>query len=58
MPLRQGERTLGALFLGFESRSAFHPDDPAFELWRHQLVAALQALARVSKPVDPNGSPS
>ncbi len=46
VPLRQGEGTLGALFLGYETRSAFHPEDPAFELWRNQVLAVLQALAR------------
>jgi len=46
VPLRQGDRTLGALFLGFSTRSSFQPDDPAFELWRSQVVAALQALSR------------
>jgi FixJ family two-component response regulator len=46
VPLRQGERTLGALFLGFATRTAFHPEDPAFDLWRNQLEATLQALDR------------
>lgn len=46
VPLRQGDRTLGGLFLGFETRSSFHPEDPAFDLWRGQVVAALQALVR------------
>lgn len=46
VPLRQGDRTLGGLFLGFATRSSFQPEDPAFELWRNQVVAALQALSR------------
>ena len=46
VPLRQGDRTLGWLFLGFATRSSFQPEDPAFELWRSQVVAALQALSR------------
>jgi len=46
VPLRHDGRNLGALFLGFETRSAFHPEDSVFELWRNQLVAALQALGR------------
>lgn len=58
VPLRQGDRTLGGLFLGFETRSIFHPEDPVFDLWCNQLVAALQALARARTwagiPVDPH----
>lgn len=46
VPLHHEGRNLGALFLGFETRSAFHPEDSVFELWRNQLVAALQALGR------------
>ncbi len=46
VPLRQGDRTLGGLFLGFATRSSFQPEDPAFELWRNQVVAALHALSR------------
>ncbi len=46
VPLRQGDHTLGGLFLGFATRSSFQPEDPAFELWRNQVVAALQALSR------------
>ena len=46
VPLRQGDHTLGCLFLGFSTRSSFQPEDPAFELWRSQVVAALQALSR------------
>jgi FixJ family two-component response regulator len=55
VPLRQGGRTLGGLFLGFETRSAFQPEDPAFDLWRNQLVAALQAFARVRAWTAPKG---
>lgn len=44
VPLRHGDHTVGALFLGFEERSAFHPEDPAFDLWKRQLEAALHAL--------------
>jgi FixJ family two-component response regulator len=55
VPLRQGDRTLGALFLGFETRSLFHPEDPAFDLWRNQLVAALQALARARRMAQASG---
>lgn len=46
VPLHHEGRNLGALFLGFETRSAFHTEDSVFELWRNQLVAALQALGR------------
>ncbi len=46
LPLRSGGMLLGALFLGFEERSSFHPDDPAFVLWRRQLEAALHGLRR------------
>jgi len=46
VPLCHGGRNLGTLFLGFETRSSFHPEEPVFELWRNQLVAALQALGR------------
>jgi len=46
VPLCQGNHTLGGLFLGFEARSIFHPEDPVFDLWRNQLVAALQAFNR------------
>ncbi len=46
VPLRQGAHTLAVLYLGFRARSTFQPEDPAFELWRSQVVAALQALQR------------
>lgn len=55
VPLREGGRTLGGLFLGFRTRSAFQPEDPVFELWRNQVVAVLQALARLrSWPGEPS----
>lgn len=47
VPFVHGNRALGALFLGFESRSSFHPEDPVFELWRNQVTAALQVLERL-----------
>jgi FixJ family two-component response regulator len=44
MPLRNGELALGALFLGFEKRSAFDPQDPSFLFFLAQLQAALHGL--------------
>jgi FixJ family two-component response regulator len=44
IPLRKGKLTLGALFLGFEKRSAFDPQDPSFILLKMQLLAALHGL--------------
>ncbi|MDP2875733.1 MAG: response regulator [Holophaga sp.] len=41
VPLRHTGRTLGALFLGFESRSSFVLEDSFFELWCDQIIAAL-----------------
>jgi len=62
VPLREGGRALGGLFLGFRTRSSFHPGAPVFELWRSQVVAALQALtrlrARAGRPSEWNGNPS
>jgi len=46
IPLRSGERILGAVCLGFRERNAFHPEDPPFVLWRRQLEAALHGLLR------------
>ncbi|MDR3671828.1 MAG: response regulator [Holophaga sp.] len=46
VPLRSGELLLGVVCLGFQERSGFHPDDPAFVLWRRQLEAALHGLRR------------
>ncbi len=44
VPLRHEEELVGGLFLGFEGRTAFQPEDPAFELWKAQLEAALYAV--------------
>ena len=46
IPLRSGHLLLGAIGLGFQERNAFHPEDPAFVLWRRQLEAALHGLRR------------
>lgn len=46
VPLRHAQRTLGAVFLGFESRSAFSAEDPVFQLWCNQVIAALHSLHR------------
>lgn len=46
VPLRHAQRTLGAIYLEFASRSSFSPEDSVFELWCHQVVAALHALHR------------
>jgi len=46
VPLRSGELLLGAVYLGFKERRAFHLEDPAFVLWRRQLEAALHGLHR------------
>lgn len=51
IPLVKGELPLGALFLGFEVRSAFHPEDALFVLWRKQLEAALYSLSRTRAAV-------
>jgi len=51
VPLRSGELVLGAVCLGFEERNAFHPEDPAFVLWRRQLEAALHGLRRTRDQV-------
>jgi FixJ family two-component response regulator len=58
VPLGHEGRTLGALFLGFETRSAFHPEESLFELWRNQLVAALQALGRTQACAQARVEPS
>ncbi len=52
IPLRANGILLGALFLGFEERSSFHPEAPAFLLWRRQLEAALHGLHRVRVQVE------
>lgn len=44
IPLRKGGATLAALFLGFEKRSAFDPEDPSFVLLRAQMQAAFHGL--------------
>ena len=44
VPLRKGERLLGALFLGFEKRSAFDPQEPSFILFMAQMRAAFHGL--------------
>jgi len=46
LPLRHNDTPLGAIFLGFNDRTSFHPDTPAFVLWRRQLEAALHGLHR------------
>ena len=46
IPLRNGDLILGAIGLGFQERNTFHPEDPAFVLWRRQLEAALHGLRR------------
>jgi DNA-binding response OmpR family regulator len=52
IPLRANGVLLGALFVGFEERSSFHPEAPAFLLWRRQLEAALHGLHRARSLVD------
>ncbi len=44
IPLRKGETTLAALFLGFEKRSSFDPEDPSFVLLKAQMQAAFHGL--------------
>ncbi len=51
IPLASGGVLLGALFLGFEDRTSFHPDNPAFVLWRRELEAALHGLHRTRTEV-------
>jgi len=46
VPLRAGGESLGALFLGFEKRSSFDPEDAAFSLFTAHLQAALHGLRR------------
>jgi len=46
VPLRRGDCLMAALFLGFEERSSFHPEEASFELWRKHLEAALYSLLR------------
>jgi len=51
VPLRRNGLLLGAIYLGFRERDPFHPDDPAFVLWRKQLEAALLGLRRTRDQV-------
>jgi FixJ family two-component response regulator len=51
IPLRSGDLVLGLLCLGFQERNLFHPEDPAFVLWRRQLEAALHGLRRTRDQV-------
>jgi FixJ family two-component response regulator len=44
VPFRRSHRVMGALYLGFEHRSAFDPEDPAFLFWKLQVEAALHGL--------------
>lgn len=44
IPFRHGHRCFGAMFLGFEDRSVFQPNDPVFVLWRRHLEAAFNGL--------------
>jgi hypothetical protein len=44
VPLRRNELVLGALFLGFEKRSSFDPEDPCFLLLKTQMQAAFHGL--------------
>jgi FixJ family two-component response regulator len=44
VPLRKGDLALGALFLGFEKRSSFDPEDPCFILLKTQMQAAFHGL--------------
>ena len=46
IPLFGGGILLGAIYLGFDGRSSFHPEQPAFHVWRRQLEAALHGLHR------------
>jgi len=46
VPLRDGDESLGALFLGFEKRSSFDPEDSTFVLFKAHLQAALHGLRR------------
>ncbi|MBP1626895.1 MAG: Response regulator receiver domain protein [Holophagaceae bacterium] len=47
VPLRRGQCLMAALYLSFDSRSSFHPELAAFELWRKHVEAALFALHRL-----------
>lgn len=41
LPLRHGDRLLGAVVVGFRKRSAFQPRDKSVDHWRRGLEAAL-----------------
>jgi DNA-binding response OmpR family regulator len=47
VPLQVGGRLFGAVYLGFPERTAFHPDETTFVLWRRQVEAALNGLRRL-----------
>jgi len=42
--LRYGDELLGALYMGFEHRTSFHPEEPVFLFWCSQVQAALHGL--------------
>jgi hypothetical protein len=44
IPLRKEKLALGALFLGFEKRSSFDPEDSSFVLLKTQMQAAFHGL--------------
>jgi FixJ family two-component response regulator len=44
IPLKKGDEILAALFLGYEKRSSFDPDDPGFVLLKVQMQAAFHGL--------------
>lgn len=52
VPLRHGHVPLGALFLGFEARSAFQAEDPLFLLWKGQLEAGLFAVREARRQAE------
>ncbi len=47
VPLRAQKHLQACLVLGFETRSTFQPEAPAFVLWVRQVAAALHALRRL-----------
>jgi hypothetical protein len=61
VPFCHGSETMAAVFLGFKERSVFHPEDPAFILWRSQVEAALHGLhcirARLAEQAKALGGP-
>jgi len=44
VPIQWGEHLLGVVYLGFDKRNAFHPQDPCFLFWKAQVEAALHGL--------------